>query len=478
LIHCHDLGDHVGSYAGNSANTPNLDRLAAEGVVFEQYFAASPTCSPSRGAMLTGLMPHRNGLMALASGGHWEVRDDVATLPQLLQQAGYATACYGTWHISAAFTDRGIEEGNQDADCDTAAANAIRYLEQPPADRPFFLMVGFSEPHLPWTKMGPDRPIPETIIVPGYLPDDPRIREELSRFYGEVSRMDAAAGRVLTALAENDLDADTLVLFTSDHGIGMPLAKGTLYDPGTKIPLIVRWTGHVEGGRRYDGLTANVDLLPTVLEAVGQQARIPEDLDGHSLWPFIARDEDVAHPWIFTEQTWHDFYEPMRAVRNRRYKLIRNVAPASAGACLGGASLAGACLAGACLAGACLAGMQIAADILQTTAVDVMRETLRAWPLPALELYDLAQDPWERENLAGRQDMAEIQAALTHALDTWLTQTDDPILEGVVPAPPGYWEHFCAKQNGPGGIPPEKGREDLLTVRWPPGATRHRCAHS
>jgi arylsulfatase A-like enzyme len=316
-------------------------------------------------------------------------------------------------------------------------------------------MVGFSKPHLPWTETWPERPSPEDVIVPGYLPDDPRIREEISRFYGEVSRMDDAAGKVLAALSENDLDEDTLVIFTSDHGIGMPLAKGTLYDPGTKIPLILRWTGRMEGGRRYDGLTANVDLLPTILEAVGQKARIPENLDGHSLWPFIERGEDVAHPWIFTEQTWHDFYEPIRAVRNRRYKLIRNFAPVSGRA----------------------AGMQIAADILQTTAVDVMRETLRAWPRPELELYDLVQDPWERENLAGQPAVAEIQARLTRALDDWLSRTDDPILEGVVPAPPGYWEHFCAKQAGPGAIPPEKGREDLLTVRWPPGATQHRCVH-
>ena len=109
LLSCHDLGDHLASYPGNSARTPHLARLAAEGMLFEQHFSAAPTCSPSRGAMLTGLMPHRNGLMALASGGHWEVNPDISTLPQLLQDAGYPTACFGTWHISAEFWDRGIE---------------------------------------------------------------------------------------------------------------------------------------------------------------------------------------------------------------------------------------------------------------------------------------------------------------------------------------------------------------------------------
>jgi len=160
----------------------------------------------------------------------------------------------------------------------------------------------------------------------------------------------------------------------------------------------------------------------------------------------------VGHEAIYAEQTWHDFYEPIRAIRTERYKLIRNFEPG--------------------------AGVQIAADILHSPTVDVMRETLRNWPRPKYELYDLENDPWERDNLIGRPEVAEIKAALRRELEDWLSSTGDPILQGVVPAPVGYWEHFCAKPMGPGGLPPEKGREEWLTVRWPSGATEHRCAGS
>jgi arylsulfatase A-like enzyme len=367
-----------------------------------------------------------------------------------LRDAGYATACYGTWHISAEFWDRGVETGNQDANCERAAANAIQYLRERPADQPFFLMVGFAQPHRPYTDTWPDPQRPDEVVVPGYLDDTARIRREMVNFYGGVSEMDAAAGRVLDALHERGLDEDTLVVFTSDHGIGMPLAKGTLYDPGCKIPLIIRWVGHIAGARRYGRLTANTDLLPTVLEAVGEVGRIPQNLDGHSLWPFAAGDEqDVSHQHVFLEQTWHDFYEPIRAVRTAQHKLIRNFEPGT--------------------------GLQVAADILYTPTVDEMRDTLRDWPRPPFELYDLERDPLERDNLIGRTESQEVEAALRQKLENWLSRTGDPIVDGVVPAPVGYWEHFCAKPVGPGGLPPEKGRDEWLTVRWPSGATEHRC---
>lgn len=450
LIHCHDLGDLIGCYPGNEARTPNLDRFAAEGVVFEQYYAASPTCSPSRGAMLTGLSPHRNGLMALASGGHWEVSPQVPTLPRLFREAGYATASFGTWHISADFAEYGVEQGTQEGPCEALAERAMRFMDQRPADRPFFLMVGFREPHRAWGDPASLPWKPERAAAPGYLPDAPEIAEEMRQFYADVGRMDAAAGALLRYVDDHGLRESTLVVFTADHGIAMPLAKGTLYDPGIKIALVVRWPGQIAGGRRCDALAWNVDLLPTLLEGAREAARIPAGLDGRSLWPYLAQGESVGHDAVYPEQTWHDFYEPIRAIRTPRYKLIRNYETGR--------------------------GVQIAADILPSPTVDVMRETLRGWPRPPVELYDLAADPLERRNRAGDPALAAVEADLSARLDRRLRETGDPILNGVVPAPIGYWEHFLAKPAGPGAIPPAKGEEGWVTVRWPKGATKHRCA--
>ncbi len=452
LLNCHDIGDHLPFYPGNSAIAPNLARFAAEGVIFDQYFAASPTCSPSRGTMLTGLMPHRNGLMALASGGHWEVRPEVPTLPAVLKTLGYHTACYGTWHISADFYDRGIDVGSQEDTPENSAESGIRYMRERDPNSPFFLMVGFNRPHRPYNVDWPELQDPEAITLPGYLPDDPIIRDEMVKFYSGVRRMDAAAGKVLDAAAELGLLEDTLIIYTSDHGIGMPLAKGTLYDPGLKIPLVLSWKGHIEGGRRFMGLTANCDLMPTILDAVGAAEAIPDPCDGHSLWPYAAAGEDVGHDYVYAEQTWHDFYEPLRSIRTDCWKLIHNYEPGP--------------------------GLQLAADILNTPTVDVMRETLRSWERPEWEFYDLQNDPNERNNLSGAPEYAAIEAELRDKLQAYLEETDDPILSGMVKCPEGYWEHFCSKGAGPGGLPPETSGSRWLTVKWVGGVTEHTCKSS
>ncbi len=323
---------------------------------------------------------------------------NISTLPQLLQGAGYTTTCIGAWRISAEFWGRSIEVEDQAANCEQVVLNATRYLqrylrEDASRDKPFFLMVGLNKLHRPFTDTWPDLQKPEAVCVPGYLADTPEVRAEMACFYGEVSRMDAVVGKILDTLWECGLNENTLVIFTSDHGIAMPLAKGTLYDPGIKIPLIVAWNGRVRGGQRSTALTSNVDLLPTILDAIGERERIPRGLDGHSLWPCLERDEDVTHQYIFAEQTWRNFYEPMRAIRSKHYKLIRNFEPGI--------------------------GLQIAADILHTSTVDVMRETLRNWPRPEVEFYDLIQDPDERHNLAGGSDTLKIERTLTRELDDW-----------------------------------------------------------
>lgn len=449
VLHCHDLGDYIGCYPGNSADTPNLDRLAHEGVVFEQYFASSPTCTPSRGTMLTGLMPHRNGLMGLASGDHWKMSPDVPTLPRLFREAGYATAILGAWHISEDPRPYGVDVVERQHPCERLTTMAVEYLKSRSKDRPFFLMVGFAEPHLVFHGSPLFQKGPSEVLVPGFLEDHPVVREEMVKFYGDVSRMDACVGRILDCVRDEGLDEDTLIVFTGDHGPGLPLAKGTLYDPGIKISLIVRWANHVQSGQRCGALTGNVDLVPTLLEAVGEGDRVPQGLDGHSLWPFVERGRDVSHEYVFSEQTWHDFYEPLRAIRTTRYKLIRNFHPGK--------------------------GLQIAADIRCSPSAQVMCDLLLSHPRPEYEIYDLQDDPLERSNLAGTPGVAAVEEELKKKLNDRLAATDDPIVKGVVPAPPGYMEHFMSKPNGPGGLPVKEFPSEWLTLRWPSCATEHKC---
>jgi arylsulfatase A-like enzyme len=448
LLHCHDVGDHLGCYPDNSAQTPNLDRLAGEGVVFDNYFAAAPTCSPSRGAMLTGVYPHRNGLIGLANSGHMRIPPGTPTIGAILNDLGYETASFGIWHVSTDFREHGIEAGNYSARCDQVSANVVDYLRTRRTDRPFFLMAGTREPHRIenryYTDRWPALQDPSAVRIPPYLRDEPDIREEMVRFYGDVSLMDAAVGEILAALDELGLTEETITVFTSDHGIAMPFAKGTLYDPGVKIPLIMRYPKTGKGGKHSSALASNVDLLPTLLDGLGKGNLVPSGLDGHSLWPAVENGAEVSHEHIFCEQTWHDFYEPIRALRTNRFKLIRNFHPGT--------------------------GLQVAADILQSSTTKTMRDIMRKHPRPEYELYDLQDDPRERTNIVGREDITEIECQLKMQLDAWLNRTNDPVLKGVVPAPSGYIEYYMASPTGPGGLPPAAGEEEWHTWRWPIGA--------
>ena len=423
LVHCHDIGAYMGPYPDNGAVTPNVDALASEGVVLEQHFAAAPTCSPSRASMMTGLVPHRHGLMGLQNHAYWNMDSSIPTIASLLRSAGYRTACFGTWHVNDRPYASGFDVFDPETECERVAANVAAFLEGHSSNEPFFAMAGFFEPHREFTDRWPDRPEPQQVPVPYYLPDIPETRLEMSNFYGDVARADWSLGQILGALERTGLSENTLVVFTADHGIAMPLAKGTLSDRGCHIGAVLSWPGQLPAGTRYDGLTSNVDLLPTLLEAAAAGGRIPAGLDGINFLPAI-RGGSAGRDHLFSESTWHDFYEPMRSVRTLAHKLIRNfeVRP----------------------------GLQLAGDIRQSPIVPHMRWQLRSLPRPEYELYDLVKDPREEVNLAGDSEYAGVLSELSDLLDRHLTDTDDPILAGPVEPPRSYWG-FVARS--PAGLP-------------------------
>ena len=417
LITLHDLGKHLRCYDAALPEMPNIERIATEGVLFDNHFSASPLCSPARASIQTGRYPHSNGMNGLTHRG-FGLNDTEKCIPQYLGDAGYHTALIGLQHeVHEDDARLGYDEvwkspAGKNLSHDVAPA-VCDFLKRPPK-RPFFLSVGVFEVHREF-KQGHGKPIdPAQVHVPPYLTDCPEIRGDLADFYGMLKTADCALGRILDAIDETGLSEDTLLLFTTDHGAAFPRAKSTLYDTGIGVTLLARWPGQIQPGSTIRGLTSHVDLLPTLLEIVGEP--VPDKVQGRSLLPLLGRPDGPGRECIFAAKSWHgNEYDPMRCIRTERYKYIRNFAEGWL--------------------------YQMPLDIKMAPSGRVMEPTRRK-PRPIAELYDLRADPGETNNLAGHPRHQEVQADLGRRLTEWQNETGDPLPARHIPWPQPGKEHY------------------------------------
>jgi arylsulfatase A-like enzyme len=415
LIHGHDLGRFLPCYGKLDVLSPHLDALAGESVVFDRAFATAPLCTPARSSLFTGLSPHENGLMGLAHSG-WRYRQSVRTLPELLHPLGYDTALVGLQHEHPDPVVLGFGEVHGMGFLPRAlpvAQEAETWLhDRRPGAKPFFLSVGMWEAHRPWSREDYEFADPGLVDVPEFLPDTPETREDLAGFYGAIRQLDHAVGRVVTAVDEAGHGDDTLIVFTTDHGAAFPRAKGTLYDPGVGVALIARpprsW--HASPGR-CDALVSHLDLVPTFVDLANGTPEAA--LRGVSIAPWLRTD--AASPGggrsVFFEKTFHDGYDPVRAIRTDRYKLIRNF---EAGPRL-----------------------KLSKDLEESLTRRSMGDSHLA-PRDSVELYDLDDDPHELSNVAEDPRYVEVRASLESALAEWMRETKDPVVDNriVAPRPP------------------------------------------
>jgi len=401
----HDLGNWLGCLGHADVRSPRLDELAAQGVRFTHHFGASTCCSPARGCTMTGRYAHSNGLMGLVNQG-WRLPPEELTLVDHFRDAGYFTVHGGFQHERVHRQDNRYERlldsgtGIEAIYCDNVCQTAEAFLrERRPGDPPFYLNLGFFEVHAPWNRpeyQGHCQP--ENVVVPGFLPNIPLVREAMARFYGAITHFDACIGGVLDALDETGLAEDTLVVFTTDHGISFPRAKETLYDPGIQTALILRWPGHIAAGRKQDVLISSVDLAPTLLEAIGQP--IPEAIQGRSFWPLLTGKPYTPRTELYSERNWHCYFDPNRAVRTDRFKLIRNYARRGR--------------------------MPYPHEITEAETIrDLYRRDVSGEDRPYEQLFDLVADSWEMRNVADDPACAETLADLRARLDAWMTETAD-----------------------------------------------------
>jgi len=409
FIITHDTGRHLGCY-GRSEPSPNLDKLAEEGVKFTQAFCTAPQCSPSRASVLTGLMPHRHGLIGLAHRG-FRLRNDVSLLPKLLSQAGYSTHLFGLQHETA--WDRVGELGYQHVhrpdglSCLKVTPLLLDFLSKEPP-QPFFASVGFTETHRPFPKL---EQTPPQVKVPPFLPDEPDVRHDVAELNEAVRRVDESVGQIVEALKKSRLLDNTLLIFTTDHGIAFPGAKATLFDLGIEIALIMHGPDEFSGGKVIDAMVSNADLMPTLCEVAGVEP--PTDIDGKSLLPLVRGEVAKLHERIFVELTYHAAYDPMRGVRTERFKYIRSFAdrpfwlPPNV-------------------------DNGLTKDWYKRNQPEVFKT-----PRPKEMLFDLQSDPLEQNNLVGKPEFEPVLNELRATLDRWMEATDDPIRLGHVRPPKG-----------------------------------------
>jgi arylsulfatase A-like enzyme len=420
LVHCHDLGRYLGCY-GRPVDTPNIDAIAANGVRFDRYFAASPTCSPSRASMYTGRYPREHGVMGLTHLG-WDLDSDVRTLPDYLGDAGYETHLFGTRHASRwperlGYDDyHGYDERNEgEHDIHQRVETFANALGE--FDDPVLATIGFNSPHRPFRKdivsdEEYDRYDPDGIEVPPFLPNTDDVRADLAEFTALMTHgLDPAVGSVRDAIHESGLAEDTLLVFTTDHGVDFPGAKETGRDHGLGIALLAEHPDLPDGAVN-DDLLCNVDLLPTLHDLAGGDP--PTDLDGRTFLPAVEERPYQARTHVYAEGTWHGGRpKPFRSVRTDRFRYVENY----------------------------------------------LTDQLRP-DQPEEQLYDLQDDPHERENLASdrsrdagppvfldgpwesREPASEPEPGYEDVLDTlrrrlhrWMVATDDPLVEGTLPLP-------------------------------------------
>lgn len=393
-----------GAYGHPRIRTPNLDRLARQGMRFDRAFLTTSSCSPSRASILTGRYPHNTNAQEL----HMPLPADQVLLTQPLRQAGYYTAAAGKWHLGGAVRkqfDR-IADGGGPSACE----NWLPVLRQRPKDKPFFLWLAASDPHRPYAPGALSAPHSAAdAILPPFLPDTLAVRNDLALYYDEISRMDSFIGKVLDELASQGLDQTTFVLFLSDNGRPFPRCKTTLYDDGIKTPFLVRYPGKVMAGSTSASLLSAVDIAPTILDLAG--VTIPSSFQGKSFAPVLSEAAATVRPYAFAEHNWHDYMAFKRAVRSPQYTYIRNWLPELT--------------------------LSPPADAVSSPTFAAMRQLRDAGqlpesqrqcflaPRPEEELYDLESDPHSLKNLAADPQHAAVLAEMRKALEDWQAQTRD-----------------------------------------------------
>lgn len=423
--------DFLGCYGNTAVRTPNLDKLAKEGGRFNRVFAGSPTCSPSRAILWTGLHSARNGTM----GNHTDCKPGIKSIAQYLQPLGYRVvaanktdvrpASVFTWEILKATLPPNPEHARKyrAEGLDTAAVDRFlgehvkKRTESPNKDKapaPLCLILGDNNPHVTWE---PNHEFdPEKLPVPPFMADTPTTRRALANYYQDISTLDKRVGEVLASLDRHGLTESTLFLYVADQGPEWPHCKWTCYDTGLRVPLLARWPGHVPAGSTSDALISLTDMTPTLVDLAGGPA-VPS-LDGRSFKQVLLGKATKHQQLVFASHTGDGTMNqcPQRSVRDSRFKFILNLRPDVKWTTHF-----------TLVEGLADSHREVYATWLEKAKTDPATATLidRIENHPAEELYDTEADPYEMTNLAGKPEHERVLKSLREKLRIWRDTVGD-----------------------------------------------------
>ena len=408
---------HAGVYGDSVSRTPAFDKIASEGVLFTNAFCASPSCTPSRGAILTGQAIHR-----LEEGAHLHsiLRPKFAVYPELLQNAGYTVGFTGKgWSPGSV-----KQSGRKENPAGPKFAGFAKFLKTVPAGKPFCFWFGSVNPHRPYEKgSGAASGLrPEQVKVPPFLPDTPEVRGDILDYYREVQLFDEQVAGLMKQLEESGRARNTILVVTSDNGMPFPRAKTNLYDCGTHMPLAIRWPAKAKAGCKVDDFVSFTDFAPTFLEAAGLKP-LPA-MTGDSFLDTLISGKSRGDDAVYLERERHTNCRPnngsypMRAIRTKDHLYVRNLRPDRWPVGDPG-------------------GDRPYADIDASPSKDIVTAgkddksiatfyKLACAKRPSEELYDLAKDSWQLTNVADDPAYADAKRKLSAQLLKWMTDTRDP----------------------------------------------------
>ncbi len=417
-----DNGPEMGCY-GAPVKTPRLDKLATQGTLFRNAYVPQAGCSQSRAAFLTGLYPHQNGQIGLATWKYAMYSKNIPNVVTTLKKAGYRTGIIGKLHVNPEsafpFDFKAIPSANFGRkDMGAYAENAAKFFSE--SDKPFYLQVNYPDAHRPFLRQvdgRPAQPLSGKDVAPlPYLGiNHPELRQQTADYYNCMMRLDSYIDDLLTALEASGKAEKTVVVYIGDHGADILRGKRTSYEGGLRIPMIIRWPGAKAGQERKE-LVSTVDLFPTFCQIA--EAPIPKSLPGRSLKAIIHGEDSQWPTYLFTEFNVHSNHDPwpQRTVRDARYKLICN-------------PLAGQVNPGYAFTMSKKFFKAPEADLLAAASPQVRAAYGLAKQPPLYELYDLQTDPFEFKNLADDPAHAETLRRLSKELTAWQERTGDALAD-------------------------------------------------